>query len=450
MSTIKKISVISLILIFLSVGIFANGSKEGKEEKITLKVLNYLDLADPNSANQKEAIWDKFQNDNPDIVLEIEELYNEPFHQKVEAYVASGNIPDVLYMWPSGRSSSLHETKSVKDLRPLLEKDGLLDQYASFATANQIGGYLGELPLGMTSTHVMFVNTKVLRDLNLEIPKTYEELKAMVPVLKANGVDPIGMSNMDAWVMQSCLFSLVTGRYGGADWADRLKKGEITFEDEWFKKSLNLIKDMYDSGLINRNSLQISYGSNRGDFAQGKYAFYIDGDWACGAFQEDISTKEALFDRERQEKDLELIVIPALPEEVVSNTTSGVVGVGFGMSSKIPDGSKKEEAAWRLIKYLQGEYVQTYRLKTGISFPSNLNVDVDKVIEEEQLEPLIGKRAKYYQEYSNTTPVIDGVLNSDVYNVINIVLQEIGLGETNIDEGAAKVQKAWLSWKAKQ
>ena len=109
--------------------------------------------------------------------------------------------------------------------------------------------------------------------------------------------------------------------------------------------------------------------------------------------------------------------------------------------------SKEEAAAWELIKFLEGEYVQTYRLETGASFPSNLNVDVNKLIDEKGLEPFVAKRSAFYNSYT-TTPVIDGVLHSDVYNEINVVLQEIGLGACTPAQGAARVQKAWETWKA--
>jgi raffinose/stachyose/melibiose transport system substrate-binding protein len=151
-----------------------------------------------------------------------------------------------------------------------------------------------------------------------------------------------------------------------------------------------------------------------------------------------------------QQSDFELMVIPNLPGEVIHNSNSGVMGTGWGMSANIPAGSAKEEAAWRLIKYLQGEYVQTYRLSTGASFPSNLNVDVEKVVKEKNLEPFIAKRAAYYAAHTPITPVVDGVLHSDVYNVINVGLQEIGLGSKTPMQVAAEVQKAWDTWKKNQ
>jgi raffinose/stachyose/melibiose transport system substrate-binding protein len=80
-------------------------------EKVTLKVLNYYDMTSANAADELVVIWEAFEKANPDIQLEREDLFNEPFHQKVEAYAAAGQVPDVIYAWPSGRSSTLHSKK---------------------------------------------------------------------------------------------------------------------------------------------------------------------------------------------------------------------------------------------------------------------------------------------------------------------------------------------------
>jgi raffinose/stachyose/melibiose transport system substrate-binding protein len=444
MTGLRKVAVLLLALVVLGTSLVAQGVKaDAADGKITLNVLNYIDMSEPNSANEVKMIWDRFEQENPDIKIVREDLFNEPFHYKTEAYIASGQLPDVVYMWPSGRSTSLHTTGSVKDLMPLLERDGLVKDYNPAALAPQFAGFLGELPNGITTTHMLFVNKKVLRDNGLPITTDFNEMKKMVPVLKAKGIELIAMDNMDDWVMQSCLFSMVVGRYGGVDWYDRLEAGQLKFTDPWFVKSLELIDDMYKSGMINRNTLGSPYGASRSSFATGKAAFLIDGDWATGSFMTDVTTGDALINAKAQADDFELMVITNLPGEVVHNSNSGVVGTGWGMSADIPAGSAREEAAWRLIKFLQGEYVQTYRLTTGASFPSNLKVDVAKIAREENLEPFITKRADYYNNYVPITPVIDGVLHSDVFNVINKGLQEIGLGSKAPSVVAAEVQRAW-------
>ena len=443
----KKLTVVLLVLAMVTSMVFAQGGAEAADSgKTTIRVLNYIDMSEPNSANEVEMVWNEFSRLHPEIEVIREDLFNEPFHMKVESYAAQGNLPDVLYCWPDGKSTSLHNEGLIKDLTPFLKADGIYDDYAPTTTAPQIGGFLGELPNGITATSMMFVNNKVLRENGLEVPKTYDDLKAMVPVLNAKGIEVIQMDCKDGWVMQSCLFSLLAGRFGGADWYERLAAGEIDFEDEWFINALTVLDNLYKDGIINRNTLSIGYGSGRGDFANGKAAFYIDGDWACGAFQTDITTGQALFSPEAQETDIELMNFPAVDGEVIHESNSVVVGTGWAMSADIPAGSAEEAAAWELIKYLEGEYVQTYRLTTGAAFPSLTTIDVAQVCEDNGLEPLVAKRSDWYGRIQVATPVIDGVLDPAVYEVINTVLAEIGLGKTDVKTAAKTVNDAWKAW----
>ena len=92
------------------------------EEQITLTVLNYFDLTAPNASREITEIWEEFERRNPHITVVREDLFNEPFHHKTEAYAAAGTLPDVIYMWPGGRSTTLHTKKLVKDLTPFIEE----------------------------------------------------------------------------------------------------------------------------------------------------------------------------------------------------------------------------------------------------------------------------------------------------------------------------------------
>ncbi|TCW61154.1 extracellular solute-binding protein [Treponema sp. J25] len=446
MSIVKRLTSFLVLGTLLSALAFASGQQQGASTKegevVTLKVLNYLDASQANSEREIKEIWGEFERRYPNIKIEREDLFNEPFHQKTSAYIASGQLPDVLYMWPSGRSAELHNKKLVKDLTPFLKADGLYDKFVPAAVAPQMAGYLAELPIGITFTHMLYVNTKLLADNGLSVPKTYEELKAMVPKLKAKGLDTVLIAAQDDWVMQSCLFSAIVGRIAGDKFIDDVLAGKAKFTDKPFVDSLKIVEDMFKSEIISKKALQTPYGEVPALFAAGKAPFLIDGDWRTGAFITDKSTGVALIPPEKQ-KDIQLMVLPALPGEKFPNTSSAVVGVGFGMNAKIPAGSAKEKAAWELIKFLNSEYVQKIRLESGAAFPSLKGVTVPS------LEPIMQNRAKFYENYKGTY-VLDAVLDPKVYGPINIGLQEIGLGTATPEQVAAKVQKAFDEWKAGQ
>lgn len=92
----KKAIVLVLVALIAMTTVFAQAAEEVKSDKVQIRVLNYIDMSEPNSANEIEQIWNKFEELHPEIELVREDLFNEPFHNKVEAYAAQGNLPNVM------------------------------------------------------------------------------------------------------------------------------------------------------------------------------------------------------------------------------------------------------------------------------------------------------------------------------------------------------------------
>ncbi len=448
MKQAKKTMIGILMILMLVLGFAACKGKESG--KIELTVLNYFDMTVANASDEITVIWDQFEKDNPDIKLVREDLFNEPFHNKTESYAASGQMPDVIYAWPSGRSTTLHSQRLLKDLGPLVQKDNLAPLYTPVALdpSQQASGYMGILPQSMTATNAFFVNLEVLRDCGLEPAKTYTELKAQVPILKAKGYETILMANEDTWVMQSCLFSLVAGRFCGEGWEQKILSGQAKFTDPDFVAALNFIKTLYDDGIINRTTITTGYGDVVGLFATNKGAYYIDGDWRVGAFITDKSTGQALISPDKQ-KDIRITVFPEIdiPGVKLNRSNSVVLGVGWGMSASIPAGSAKEEAAWKLIKWLVGKDVLAWRVQTGgVPSPSRTDIDMGSL----NLEPMQVAIANLGKEYDKATVVIDGAFDGPVYTPLNDGLQAIGMGSQTPQQVAAITQAAFDAWKASQ
>jgi len=444
----------TMIGIFLVLALalsFVACKKGGASNQVEIRVLNYWSMTNPNSTDDPVRIWEAFEKANPDIKLVREDEFNDPFHEKMEAYAAAGQLPDVMFCWPSGRSSTLHTRHLLKDLSSLVQKDGLASQYTSAALSpsQQAADYLAMIPRGITATNAFYVNTEVLKDCGLETAKSYAELKAQVPILKAKGYETIIMSTEEIWVMQSCLFSLVAGRFCGEGWERKILSGQAKFTDPDFVAALNFIKTMYDDGVLSKATLATSYGDAIGLFATNKGAYYIDGDWRVGDFCTDPTTGQALISPDRQ-KSIRITVFPAIDGVKFNKSNSVVLGTGWGMNASIPAGSAKEEAAWRLIKWLTGKEVQLYSIETG-SAPTPSRTDITSAdIDALNLEPLKVAVGNLGKEYDTATVVIDGAFAGPVYTPLNDGLQAIGMGTQTPQQVAAIVQAAFDAWKAAQ
>jgi raffinose/stachyose/melibiose transport system substrate-binding protein len=432
-----KKALLSLALVaVVAAGAFA-------QEQVTLNVLNYQQ-ADQAGYKEDVKIWEDFQKANPDIKLNIEVLFNDPYHQKLETYAAAGTLPDVFYVWPGARSAVIHEKKLAKDLSKLLGPDYLKDFSAAATNPNnQLGKYMAMLPQAYTYTSVMYVNKKLLADNGFALPKTYADLKRMVPKLKAKGIAVAMLPDKDGWPMQSCLFSTVAGRMVGDKGIDAIIAGKAKFTDKNFVGALDVIANLYKDGIIARSDNQVGYGEAPALFASGKAAIYIDGDWRAGAYITDKASGKALIDPKAQASDYALLPFVAIPGEKNPGIVSAVAGCGWAVSGSIPSGSAKEKAAVRLIKYLYSPEVQAIRFTTGAYVPTRKGVKAD-------VEPLVAMVPAFYAANAKTCYVIDGSFDPSVYNVLNNGLIGIGLGTSTPAQVADDMQKAFDTWKASQ
>jgi raffinose/stachyose/melibiose transport system substrate-binding protein len=417
----KKLFCLVVALVFvssISVCVFS------QEKEVELTVLNYLDITSP-EAKAWDATVEAFNVKCPNITLKIENSFGEAYHQKLAALAAAGDLPDVMYLWPGGRSAEIYRNELTEDLYPFLGPDK--DKFVPAAVAPQWDGKLYELPIGITATHVMYVNTKLLSDLGLTMPKTYDELVAMVPKIKEAGLYPILMPNKAAWVMQSCLFSVLVGRIAGQDWLDALIAGEASFTDQEFVDSLALVKDMYDTGLLPPQSIQLEYGDGPNLFATGRSPFMIDGDWRVGAIAPLLS--------EEEQGNFELTVFPDIAgQKGESGSTSTVAATGFGMKAGLT--GDKVDAAWKWIYFFAGPQAAEIRLIEQGMIPTYI-MDLSAY----DIAPLAVKRGAFYPEHSGTY-VLDDKITGEPINILNIGLQELALGNTTPEKLAAEIEAA--------
>jgi len=416
-----------------------------KDDRVTLKVLYYLEATAPNAIADANLWFGTFEKDHPNVRIERENLFDEPFHDKTRAYAAAGELPDVLYVWPSGRSDYLHDQHLLKDLTPFINRDGIKNLYLPLTMdpSQQQAGYMAMIPQGITTTHAFFINMEVLNDCGLQPARNYAELKAQVPVLRAKGYETVLIPAQSDWVMQSCLFSMIAGRFGGADWHEKILSGQAKFTDPDFVNALDFVRQLYADNVILRTAVGVDYGEGPGMFANNQGAYYIDGDWRVGAFLTDPDTRQALIPPAKQ-NNIRISVFPDIPGAKINSSSSVILGVGYAMSAAIPSGSAREQAAWDLVKYMTGKEVSELRTEHGgTPTPSRTDLNFAAM----NLEPMQKAIGALGNEFSTATVVIDGVFASEVYLPINTGLIEIAMGRRTPQQVAADVQAAYDAWK---
>ena len=117
------------------------------------------------------------------------------------------------------------------------------------------------------------------------------------------------------------------------------------------------------------------------------------------------------------------------------------------MNANIPAGSAKEEAAWRLVKWLVGKECVSFFLENG-TFAAGSRTDIDA--SSLKLEPAQIATSKLGGEYDVSTVVIDAAFEGPVYTPLNDGLAAIGMGTMTPQQVASVTQAAFDNWKASQ
>ncbi|MBO4859857.1 MAG: extracellular solute-binding protein [Treponema sp.] len=425
----KKL-VTGLCLLLVAATLFAapkakKNKKAKKSSVITLNVMGYGDNSNAEGQTFKR-ICDEFMAENPDIKINYELLYDEAYHQKAVSRLAAGDVPDIAYMGADARwGSEWQEAGQQIDNLPF---------YPANVDASLVPDFFGTgvkpyLPLGGSNyCTVVAVNMNLLNKIGGKIPETYEDMKALAKLCKANGIELMSTHGADGWVWGSCVMSGIIPRTtGDLKWIEKAVNKQVKFTDKGFVEALSVLSTWVADGVLDPNSVLTDNGTGMSNFVNGKYLMYIDGQWAFGESNlGDLS------------KSVKLISIPQVPgEKACAGSLAGAWQVGYGITKKGASDPAILEAAKKWLAYYNSYDEVVQRLRDGgISAP----ILKDFVLPS-GMDPCIGEKAKL-GAYPSCF-VIDSYLTGVANDTLNAGMQDIVSGKIDAATLAANVQKAF-------
>jgi len=425
MKTSRKVLLGCLCTVLATGLIFANGSKDSgsKSGKTVVKALAYGDNSNAEGQSWKRIVQ-AFETANPDIVIDDEMLYDEAYHQKVTARLASGDVPDIAYMGADARwGKPWQEAGQQIDMRPYLDQN----KYdMKLIPAMGPNGEVYYLPLGTSNMcTVVFENRDLLKKLGLTEPKTYDDWVKMVPVARANSIEVVSTHGADGWAWGSCVMSAFIARTSGdAKWIEKAVKGQKKFTDPEFVSALTILTTMVKDGVLSQKTIQIDSGAGLSDYSNGKCLFYVTGQWDAGNI-----TPEA-------QSATKLIAFPKMPGET-GNTGSVAAAwqVGYGITKKGVADEKIRNAAIKFLDFFNSEQEVTQRLRDGaIVAPvlKNYKVPADM--------PAIISEKVSLGTTAPTTDVIDSYLSGKANDALLAGCQQIVAGTKTAAQVATEIQ----------
>ncbi|MEV5025311.1 extracellular solute-binding protein [Paenibacillus sp. LPE1-1-1.1] len=267
----------------------ANGSASDGKDKVTV---NFMHLwPEGVSAGQNKIvnqIIKEYQTEHPNVTVKQEVLDNEQYKNKLKVLSASNKLPDVGVTWAAGFLQPYVKGNLFTPVDDLLSGE-LNGKFVSGTTeAYAIDGKTYALPLEFNIAPVYY-NKAIFEKYKLEIPQTYEQLKAVVKTLSDNGVAPIALGNKDRWT-GSLWYMYLADRMAGQQALSGAINGSGSFMDEGLVKAATEVQTLVDSNAFVKGFNGLSNEEAKSEFLNGKAAMYMMGTWELPNFttNEDI------------------------------------------------------------------------------------------------------------------------------------------------------------------
>lgn len=320
-------------------------NKESEQTKITFA------LWDEVQKPVFDEIVTKFEEENPDIDVELHLTPWSQYWTKLDAAMGSGSAADVFWM-----NTYLPKYAKAGVLEPLdgyIEKDGVkMDDYVDITSEFcEYDDVHYCMPKGIDTVQV-FYNKAIFDKYEVPVPAegwTWEDMAEVAGQLK----EKMGEADSDEYPIlmeldaQPSFLNFIAQSGGYVLSEDGKKAG---FDQAGAVKAYQDMVDLMDSGLMPGSEV-LSDTKGTDLFLSQKGAILFMGSWKIpvlddAGFAEQIGT----------------IAMPAKEE----GNQSVVGGLGYAVNSN----SKEKDAAWKLVKYLAGEESNKMQAEAKIDVPA--------------------------------------------------------------------------------
>ncbi|WP_440897588.1 ABC transporter substrate-binding protein [Amphibacillus sp. Q70] len=388
----KIILLLSLILIISGCG---NSEETGEANSSTGEnevIIEFFDMKTETQGIMSELI-EKFEDENPDIKIEHNVVPDAP--QVLSSRIASDDTPEIFSDWPNAAWTVKAEGGIILELTG----DEYLNNIQEEARESfEVDGKEYTVPLAYNTVGVVY-NKDIFNELELEIPKTYDELITIAEKIQEEGIAPFALEGREPESMLREWYVLLPSEENHDLFIEETLNGELT---ETGREVLENVGKKFSalSEFSQADPLGAGADQARGDLATGEAAMMLTGSWVFPVLRD-------------SSPDVEFSMFPFPGEEEEYTNVAAYPGdYSLHISSK----SNNEEEIKRFFEFMtEEENAQFYAEETGA--PSTVN-GVDNIIPE----------IEYQYEY-----ILEGrmKLNPDSYwsqetnNLIGSAVQEL-------------------------
>jgi glucose/mannose transport system substrate-binding protein len=220
---------------------------------------------------------------HPDVtVRNLAAEYADQARDELKNRMAAGTPPDT-FQANIGYGVLTWAPEALESLDDLAADQGWTTAFepAVLAAASE-GGVLYAVPMNIHRINSLFYNSKVLADHGLTPATTLEELHDQCLTLRAAGVTPIALGNINNWTLQELAFECVLPAVAGADGYETYWRGDSTADSQEMQDTLAYVLSLFADDCFNTDSTTIDWTAALDMVADNTAAYSEMGDWAKG------------------------------------------------------------------------------------------------------------------------------------------------------------------------
>lgn len=286
------ISIITLLVVLL---IFIIGDALTSSKVSILTEKPKTDISVFTSVNDYTAkykllneVSEEYMTEHPDVSIKCSSLSTENFNTRILTDFSNGFQADIIITYPTRTMENLFNNGLLADLTAEFQNDeswyDLFDKSAlQFCVSNE---KIFAVPME-TEFVGLYANKKLLAENGLNIPKTYDDLKNCITVLRRNGITPFsfGLKDENLFLYQA----LTVAFEKNFEIEQALAEQRFT---PAYVSALKTLKELYDLGAFPSNCSVMTRSDAQNLFMEGSAAFIVE----SSSFSGDIENSIKLSD----------------------------------------------------------------------------------------------------------------------------------------------------------
>lgn len=395
-------------------------------EKIQLRWANILSAE---GTEQWQPVIDAFEAKFPNIEVISESTAGSGaavYPDVLKTSMASGNPPDLFFMWGGSIAEPFVDAGQVMDLAPYYEKYNWNDKYAPWVVDRiTLDGKLYGVPyhaLGMG----FWYRKDIFEQNGWTAPTTFAEQEALCAAMKEKDMYCVSLGGKFGWHTMRVLDYFLEHHCGPAV-HDQLNSLEASWDQQCVVDSYNTFQRWIDNGWVVPDFLTVAPDDSRFPFFAGDAGLVLEGVWYEGV----LKTNEqdvANYDFYLPPTDQEPLRFSTFPEQWM-----------------IPAAAAHPDEAAEFINFITSADVQTQFPINDFANSATVGVNPDC-----NEWPLSCRWREYILSAESTYPPTDQAFVKELMDGFFEVQDAIVAKQMTAEEGAKLMQQRVEEWQAKQ